>query len=172
MNIDLKKDGEKLRTMLGDAVGKYVKLHEAKKTAAKHPAVSRIDFWYWLYDGGPNPPVVVLHLDTRSKSEPDGTWTHENFAELKLPKWRAAIETMVEGESVEFILMNGSKKKVGAEALEKTIGEFFVEALKSARKDGVFKALPKTAKCEMGVEESEGSFGWPVYAKRGKDNLA
>src|SRR5687768_18402460 len=127
MNIDLKKDGEKLRTMLVDAVGKYVKLHEAKKTVAKHPAVSRIDFWYWLYDGGPMPPFVVLHFDTRPKSEPDGTWTHENFAELKLPKWRAAIETVVEGESVEFILMNGSKKKVGAEALAKTSGEFFVE---------------------------------------------
>jgi hypothetical protein len=44
--------------------------------------------------------------------------------------------------------------------------------LLKARADGVFAGLPKTARCELGVEEQEGTYGWPAYEERGRDNLA
>jgi hypothetical protein len=59
-----------------------------------------------------------------------------------------------------------------AAKLEKVFGEFLVGVLKSARADGIFEALPKAERCEPGVEESGGGFGWPVYKDRGKENLA
>lgn len=40
-----------------------------------------------------------------------------------------------------------------------------------ARADGVFKS-PKAKKCHLGVEEQDGSYGWPAYEDRGKDDLA
>jgi len=172
MKLDLNKAAASVRAMLSDAVAEYVKLNADPRKKQKHPPVSRIDLNYWLYDGGPSPPFVMLHIDTRPQAEPDGTWSHEAFAELKLPKWREAIETMIEGESVQFSFPDGSRKDVAVEDIESTFGKFFVDALKSARAEGVFKVLPKTSRCELGVEENEGSFGWPEYSKRGKENLA
>jgi hypothetical protein len=57
-------------------------------------------------------------------------------------------------------------------AAEKRQKSSLVSVLKAARADGVFKTLPKADRCELGVEESGGSFAWPIYKNRGKDNLA
>ncbi len=172
VKIDLKEDAAKVRAMLFDNVAKYVKLHRDPKTAGEHRPVSRIDLWFWLYDGGLSPPFVLLHLDTRPESEPDGTWSHESFAEVKLPRWRRSIEKMIEGEMVEFVMRDGSVRKGDADQIESVFGEFLVDVLKSARADGVFKILPKSAGCELGVESDDGEFGWPVYEERGRENLA
>ena len=77
---------------------------------------------------------------------------------------------MIEGEMVEFVMRDGSVRKGDADQIESVFGEFLVDVLKSARADGVFKILPKSAKCELGVESEGGEFGWPVYEERGREN--
>jgi hypothetical protein len=41
-----------------------------------------------------------------------------------------------------------------------------------ARANGVFAELPKAPGCELGIEHFGGAYGWPVYEKRGQENLA
>jgi hypothetical protein len=134
--------------------------------------VSRIDLTFYLGDGGPAAPFVMLQLDTRVRSEPDGTWTHEEFATLKRPGWRSAINAACDGKPVTAKLPGGKSQKLTGDNLAKTFGEFFVSLLQAAKADGVWAELPRAPKCELGVEESGGEFGWPPYNKRGRANLA
>ena len=53
------------------------------------------------------------------------------------------------------------------EILEKLIKDTFIEL----REEGAFKDLPKTAKCDFGIESMCGCYGWPVWEDRGKENL-
>ena len=40
-----------------------------------------------------------------------------------------------------------------------------------ARQQGTFIGLPKASACELGVEDpTTGSFGWPAYEQRGRDD--
>jgi hypothetical protein len=100
MQIGLREDAADLRTLLVDSVAKYATKHSATTSAKRHPAVTRIDFNYWLTDGGPAAPFVLLHLDTRPGSNPDGTWTHTKFASVKLPNWTSPLRAVLEHLSV------------------------------------------------------------------------
>ncbi len=172
MTIHLSADAADLRAMLDKAVQKYAKKHAGRPSAADHPPVTRIGLTFWLGDGGPAAPFVMLQLDTRPGSEPDGTWTHAEFATLRRPAWRSPINAACDGKPVTATLLDGKPRKLTGDNMTKTFGDFLVAVLKSAKADGVWSSLPKVPKCEMGVEESGGSYGWPAYDKRGRGNVA
>lgn len=171
MHIDFRADATDLRAFLVDSVAEYTAKHDAVATAKRYPPVTRIDFNYWLTDGGPAAPFILLHFDTRAGSNPDGRWSHSEFASIKRPHWKAPLRAVLNGQDVEVVNIDGSKHRLKAAELEKVFGDFLVTVLKSARADKVFETLPKGERCELGVEESGGSFGWPVFKNRGKDNL-
>lgn len=172
MKIDFSADAADLRAMLDKAVQKYAKKHATPASAAQHPPVTRIDLTFWLGDGGPVAPFVTLQLDTRPGSEPDGIWTHGQFATLKRPGWRSPINAACDGKPVTATLLTGKPRKLSGDNVTKIVGDFCVAVMKAAKVGGAWAALPKSARCEMGVEELGGSFGWPAYDKRGRGNVA
>lgn len=113
---------------------------------------------------------VVVVFDTRPDAEPDGEWdSHIEGNELERPDWLAAGEA--EGP-ITIIELDGSEVEYpeGTELAE-IFGELIKAVLLKARADGVFASLPKTPGCELGVEHSEGAYGWPMYDDRGQENL-
>jgi len=97
----------------------------------------------------------------------------ENTA-LMRPHWPLCDEVS-EAEQVQFIDISDKEVDVmdnPDELICQIIGEALKQVLISARDDGVFKSLPKQARCEMSVENIEGYFGWPRYKDRGCENLA
>jgi hypothetical protein len=172
MTIDLPADAEDVRNMIRKAVTKYTKANASKATAKDHPPVSRIDLTYWLGDGGPASPFIMLSIDTRPGANPDGSHTHTEFAMLKRPAWRPVINGLFDGKPATIKLLTGASKKLTENNITKTIGEFLVAVLKTAKADSLWGELPRLPECEFGVEESGGSFGWPAYDKRGRINAA
>jgi hypothetical protein len=163
VTIDLQKDAESVQKMLAKAVKQYIAKYKASATAKKHPPVTRIDLVFSLGDGE-STPWVHLHFDTKPGSEPDGDPTHPDFAKLTREGWRGAL-LAVYGEKVNVVRHDGS-------TLCEMIGNFLVAMLLEGRSNGVFADLPKTDRCELGVEDpTTGAFGWPIYEERGKKNL-
>jgi hypothetical protein len=133
--------------------------------------ITRIDIGYGFEQSG----WVALVFDTRPDAEPDGEWTmHIDGNDLERPHWVSARETN-EDHPLEVMLPDGSNRELppGADGeLATFLGELLRGVLLKARADGLFAALPKAPQCELGVEEQEGGYGWPVYEARGQDNLA
>jgi hypothetical protein len=138
-----------------------------------HPPVTRVDFVFTLGDGT-SIPYVCLHLDTKEGSEPDGNPTHQMYDYAERPEWGSAIRYLVEtkGNKWPVVLTNGQALSCTAEEFVEQVGQMMVDILKSARDQSLFKDLPKGGKCEFGVEDFGGGFGWPRYEDRGKENLA
>jgi hypothetical protein len=124
---------------------------------------------------------VTIAFDTRKDAEPDGNWgeyIHIKGHTLNRPKWTKAYE-FSKKHTVTFVLLDGSERKIdrGLDGFDTyddfgdVIGEVLKSVLISARDDGLFDDLPKGDRCELGVEEAEGSYGWPYYEDRGKENL-
>lgn len=172
VTIDLQKDAADVRAMLADAVRKYEARHNAARTAKKHPPVTRVDLVFSLGDSE-STPWVHLHLDTKPGSEPDGAPTHPDFVKLPRPGWLPAVQAVCEGEPVSVVGHDGETRECGNdEDLTETVGSFLVAMLLEARSQGVFAALPKGDRCELGVEDpTTGAYGWPNYEDRGKENL-
>lgn len=171
ITLDFREDAAELQAMLKDAVRKYVGKSKAKGTAKKHPPVSRIDLSFSLGDSEAT-PWVHLHFDTKPGSDPDGSPTHPDFAKLRRKSWLAAVQATCEDESVKVIGLAGKARKCAGDALVEAVGSFLVAMLLDARATGVFEELPKTKRCELGVEDPcSGAFGWPAYEQRGKENL-
>jgi hypothetical protein len=132
---------------------------------------TRIDIGYQCDQAG----WVALVFDTRRGAEPDGEWnSHIDGNTLERPDWQAAFEAL-EGASLLVVLPDGTERKVrrgGYDKLTTILGDLLKAVLFQARADGVFASLPKAPRCELGVEEHDGAYGWPVYEERGQDNLA
>lgn len=132
--------------------------------------VTRIDFGFEF--GQSN--WVALVFDTRVDAEPDGEWTATiDDVLLERPKWPIWSD-LPEDEVIHFIALDGQKVNVMDDPdnlICQIVGAAMKHALLQARDNGVFKALPKAPKCEMGVENLEGHYGWPNYEDRGKENL-
>ena len=171
VTIDLRKDVADVHEMLADAVRRYIAKHKAPATAKKHPAVSRIDLTFSLGDSE-STPWVYLQFDTKPGSAPDGDPTHREFAKMPRKAWLPAVQAVCEEENVSVVKPDGKSRKCDGGTLTETIGNFLVETLLEARDKGVFGALPKAERCELGVEDpTTGGFGWPNYVDRGKKNL-
>ncbi len=139
----------------------------------KGKRVAQIDIGFGLYQSG----WVCLVFDTRRNPEPDGEWTmHIDETVLERPRWATACDA-VEAGPLTLILPDGTRQELpvgekGVRRLVNTLGDMLRSVLLQARTDGVFAGLPKAARCELGVEEQEGTYGWPAYEERGRDNLA
>lgn len=164
--LDLRKDFDQIYKH----VVKRVKTFNPKKNAGPGdgPSVHMIDFGYQCDQDG----WVVLIFDTRPDAGPDGEWNSfidENlFARRHWHKARLALED----GPVEVLLPDGKKRTITEyEAFATLLGELLKGVLLKARADGVFKSLPKAKKCHIGVEEQDGSYGWPAYEDRGKNDL-
>ena len=168
MVIDIREDVPELL----DYVRRRVDEHVAKAAKAKKlPPVKIIEFGFEF--GQAN--WVALVFDTRPDAEPDGEWSRGiNKLLLTRPKWPIWHE-LPDDAKVEFIDLKGKKVNVMKnpdEMICKIVGDTLKHVLITARGKGVFKPLPKAEKCELGVENLEGYYGWPAYDDRGKENLA
>jgi hypothetical protein len=98
---------------------------------------------------------VALAFDTRPDAEPDGEWS----------------------DGVERFLIDLKGKQIDVmpspdELICGIVGDALKHVLLTAREQGVFTPLPKADRCELGVENLEGHYGWPAYDDRGRENLA
>lgn len=170
--IDLRRNAADLRAALAKFVQRYA---EAQGRASKefHPPIARIDLLYSTGDGTAT-PFVMLNIDTRPNSEPDGVHTHPLFDFLEFADWGAAIRYLTERETsrISIVQADGELIECSLGEFERHIGTMLVAVLKTARDQGLFAKLPKAPQCEMGVEDMGGGFGWPKYEERGSDNLA
>ena len=168
MVIDIRKDVPEFEKYVARRVSEHV---AASKKHKKMKAVARIDFGFEF--GQAN--WVALVFDTRKDAEPDGEWSRGiNKILLKRPKW-PIWHKLHDDAIVEFIDLKGKKVNVMKnpdEMICKIVGDTLKHVLITARDKGIFKPLLKTEKCELGVENLEGYYGWPAYEKRGRENLA
>lgn len=116
-----------------------------------------------------------LVFDNRPDAEPDGQWTSQcgKIRELKRPDWPIWHE-LPDDEIVYFIDLDGKKVNVmdnPDEQICEIVGEAMKHALLAARDEGVFNVLQTAERCELGVENMEGFYGWPIYEDRVKANL-
>jgi hypothetical protein len=169
--IDLSTATTKLDSLIKTAVTEYIEKHRSSPSAKKHPVVTRIDLAFSLGDGE-SEPWVHLHFDTKPGSEPDGSPTHPDFAVVLFEEWLPAVTKAFEGEDVTVVDLDDQQRTVGSDELTEVIGQFLVQSLLKARDTGWFKELPRDGRCELGVEDpTTGSFGWPNYEERGRNNL-
>lgn len=168
MVIDIRDDIPEFEKYVARRVSEH--MAAAKKLKKPRP-VSRIDFGFEF--GQAN--WVALVFDTRKDAEPDGEWSSDiDDILLERPEWPIWDE-LPDDAKVEFIDLKGKKINVMKDPDEmicKIIGDALKHVLIAARDNGVFKPLVKTEKCELGVENLEGFYGWPAYEKRGRENLA
>ena len=133
---------------------------------------SRFDISYWLGDGGPGPPYALLNVDTRPGSQPDGRYTYHGLRQLDFDNWAKPLDDGYEKESYRVIGIDGRMNHcVRVKEVSELIMLLLVESLLTAREEGVFRTLPRHDRCEVGVEEIGGRWGWPNYKDRGNQNL-
>ncbi len=133
--------------------------------------VARIDLGYGFDQDG----WVAVVFDTRPNAEPDGEWNgYIEGNQLERTHWPAACEAN-EDEVMELMLPNGVERKLPTgrwEELAAVLGDLLKSVLLKARADGMFVGLQKARRCELGVEEQNGIYGWPAFEARGVENLA
>ncbi|SIO60624.1 hypothetical protein SAMN05444166_6464 [Singulisphaera sp. GP187] len=167
--LDLRKDFIDIYRLVSERVGAFYPA--SNDGPGKGKRVKRIDLGYQFDQAG----WVALVFDTRRDAQPDGQWNaHIQGNKLERPKWQAAAEAN-EVEPVLFTLPDGTRREIPPGSYDEFVtifGDLLKGVLLKARLDGVFVDLPKSPRCELGVEEHEGAFGWPVYEERGRENLA
>jgi hypothetical protein len=167
--LDLRKDFAEVYTFVSERVRSFDSA--TNDGPGEAGPVTRIDIGFGLYQSG----WVALVFDTRPDPEPDGEWNeHIDGNDLERPRWPKACDAVEKGP-LSLILPDGTRRELPAGAsgqLVTALGDMLRGVLLKVRADGVFASLPKAARCELGVEEQDGSYGWPVYESRGTDNLA
>ncbi len=167
--LDLRKDFTEVSAMLAERVSSFDPA--TNPGPGKGKRVSRIDIGFGVYESG----WVCLVFDTRRSPEPDGDWSlYIEETVLERPKWAKACEA-VEAGPLTLVLPDGTRRELVAgdtSGLVAAMGDMLRAVLLQARDARMFAALPKTPRCELGVEEQDGSYGWPPYESRGADNHA
>jgi len=167
--LDLRQDFDEILAFISERVRSFDP--KTNDGPGKGRRVNRIDVGYQCDQAG----WVCLVFDTRSNAEPDGEWNaHIEENSLERPEWLAAFEAM-EDNPLLVVLPDGKERRLRRGSYDKLttiLGEILKGVLLKAREDGVFAGLPKAPRCELGIEEHDGGYGWPVYEERGQDNLA
>jgi hypothetical protein len=167
--LDLRKD---FKDLYAYVVKRVKSFDPATNDGPGEPGpVTYIEFGFGFEQSG----WAALVIDTRPDAEPDGEWNeHIDGNDLNRPRWLAACEANEE-MPLELFLPDGTEQVVPAgsgDVFAIALGDLLKSVLLRARADGVFATLPKAPKCELGVEEQEGRYGWPAYKDRRKENLA
>ncbi|MEZ6141483.1 MAG: ankyrin repeat domain-containing protein [Zavarzinella sp.] len=169
LKLDLRKDYDQIYKLVVKRVQKYNPRMNVG-TGDESSLVHMIELGYQCDQAG----WVALIFDTRPDAAPDGEWTAsigENLFERR--HWHEAYQAIQDGP-VQISLPDGTQCEIGAteyESFTEKIGEMLKNLLLKARTDGVFESLPKAIQCHLGVEAIDGSYGWPAYEDRGKDDL-
>lgn len=167
MKIDLQKDAKKILKYLKQRVRDFDPQTNAGPGDGEtvHQIDIGFDHEHWGF--------VAVVFDTRPNAAPDGEWN--SFIEetsLAMPKWHEAGESLYEGKTVDFILHDGTARKLSESPDEEDyaalFGDMLKDVLSGARDDGVFGELPTAEKCSIGIEEQDGRYGWPIYEDREK----
>ena len=163
--LDLDKDRPVFAQLIADRVSAFV-------TASPRPLalpVTRVDVKFDLTSM--DVPCVWVELDTEPAGEPDSghseTW---KLLEHWCDHWAPACHA-VEEEPVTVRSLGRSVPVKDEKDLDRTVGEFFVDLMKSLRDFGTFNDLPRAAECYLGVSAIDGYFGWPRGEDRGPDNM-
>jgi hypothetical protein len=177
MELDLRKDAADFRAELVKKVRAYA-ARAAK--SPKVPAVSAVEIGYEFAQLG----WILVHFDTRPKHDRDGEWTVFEEKDLLLrPKWYQVVEALdgfdEEGEQdlkgrVVLVTVAGKKidgAKLSEEDFSGALGAMLKHVLLECRGEGLFAQLPKSARCQLDIEEFNGTWAWPEYEKLGKVNV-
>lgn len=134
------------------------------------------------YEYGQN-GYIALVFDTRVNASRDGSWTcyiQENVKSF--PEWNKVIDYFYdEKEPIKLITIDGKEFVFSQDGnvtgnfdeldnLDEIedfkayfIGEMLKKAMITTRKEDIFSQLPLTEDAFMGIEHSEGAYGWPNY---------
>ena len=166
--LDLRKDFDELYSYVVKRVKSFDP--ETNDGPGAPGPVGYIEFGFSCEQSG----WVVLVFDTRTDAQPDGEWNaHIEGNDMLRSKWLSACDTLNE-KPLTIVLPDGAERKLPPESHDDfatILGDLLKAVLLKAKANGVFAALPKRLRCEIGVEEHEGRYGWPFYEDRGKENL-
>ncbi|TWT89123.1 hypothetical protein Mal64_26150 [Pseudobythopirellula maris] len=167
MKIDLRVDAKTVFDFIKERVTDYP-VYVNNGPGEDDDPISQITLGFQVSQAG----WVALVFDTRPDGSPDGEWQsyiEENW--LEFPHWLAAVDALFDnGESIELILQNGKRRKLGEDdELAEPVGQMLKDILLQGRKERLFKQLPLAKRCSIGVEDHDGAYGWPAYDKRYKD---
>jgi len=162
--IDLRKEYAAMLELLKTRVAAFDP--KANFGPGEGETVSSIEVAYDFSQGG----WVTVVFDTRPEVEPDGEWTlflDEEQLEYR-DHWPACAEALFEGGEVTVILRDGQQRTLSGDGdeLGELLGITLKEALLDAKTSGVFDSLPRSPACYLGVEDLQGSYGWPAYEDR------
>jgi hypothetical protein len=164
---DLGYDYLTVRTMVTDAVARYVRRSAAPATAAAHGPVTRIDLEPYLGEV----PNVTLHFDAGTNPWP-GDGSHRCFASAEFPAWLAGFEAIESDGEIQITDLEGAPRTVTPAKSDQVFHGFFADALRLLRDEGAFDPLPKARGCELGVMCFECGWCWPDEEDRGLVNRA
>ena len=97
---------------------------------------------------------LCIYFDTEENAEPDGSWTMH-----------------IEGNSKEYNHWVTECETQDYEEFGENIGNLIKQSFFELRDEGIFNALNKYKDCEFGIEEINGTYGWPNYEERKNENL-
>lgn len=168
MELDLQKDAGKIRRFIEKRIRNYPKYDNLGPGNDGDP-ISLISVGYSLEQTG----YFALVFDTREDADNDGEWTlhiENGVNVLRLPKWCAAFGKRLQGDCIDVTLPDGKKRTLddsdGSESVARLFGEIILEIMLSLRDSGAFNTLPLNPKAFFIIEEFDGLWGWPDYAKR------
>lgn len=168
-SLDLRKDWFGIFDYIKEQVQLFLQNAEVDKAAGK--LVSHIECGFECSQAG----WVMIYFDTRPEAYNDGHWTLfvEKFA-TERAHWRKAAAANMRG-TVRIVGHDGTETVITKDSevnLCDCIGLMLKAAMLHARDQGLFRPLPLTPTCSLGVENFNGEFGWPVCGATDEDALA
>jgi len=168
MKLDLKKDAQKIRRYIEQRIRDYP-IYENDGPGDDSDPVALITIGYYLEQAG----YVAVVFDTRGDADNDGQWTlhiDDDVNVLPFPKWYSVFMKLCDGGSVDVVQPNGKLRTLDEsddnESVATFFGEMILEIMLSLRDSGAFETLPLAPKAFFVIEEFDGQWGWPAYAKR------
>jgi hypothetical protein len=164
--LDLRRESARIEKMIRAAVRTFA-------SARRRMPVRALVVEFSVDEG-----LVHVSLDTTPGSEPGAgnKMSHFRFRTQLVASWPtffAAGERLIglDGRACAKIAGRTIRWQVGTrrQSADETIGGMLVSLVTDLRRRGVFTKLIPAAKATLGVEEQDGAFGWPPYARRHRD---
>ena len=164
IELDLRPEQSAFIAQIAAAVTAF-----SKSAKAKHcKPITRVDVKYDLTSEAF--PRVWVELDDEPSGEPQtGRSDPVLIFERVCKRWARPCHAAMDRKSVNVATPRGSKTVNSETSLCEAVGEFFVDLIKSLRNGGVFRSLPRAAKCYIGVRTEDGEFWWPDHQKQGSE---
>lgn len=179
MILDLRKDARDIYQHLAKSVKDYV-VNEAEERGP----ISAICVTYAFDQRG----WVIVHFDNRPEHKRDGQMIYSERKVFKRPHWIAVVKALngfipadydndgrvIKTKPVTIVLPNGTRNdgaKLTVKAFSTILGRLIKDALLKAKKAKLFDEVPKHEKCQLDIEDFNGSWAWPKYEDLGRNNL-